>query len=350
MKVELLYFDGCPSYEALLPRLRSLLAEAGVPDDVELRRVETEEEAVAERFLGSPTLRVDGVDVEPGAGTRDDFGLKCRLFFGPAGLVGVPDEAWIRAGIVRDGPAPAHPDKDASSARVTEAPAAVLERIGIGASRAICCRTGELDSGQARLHRRILEAFATSGQCDPRDVKRWQAEGGTDVVAALDALETADLIGRDNEGRIVTAYPFSARPTAHRVVIDGGAGVWAMCAIDALGIPFMVGQSATVHTFEPGTGTAVEIAIDPVSDGVDAHPSGAVAVVAGNGSGSSAECACPYINVFATPEAARNYLADRGDLAGDVVALDQAAQAGQMLFGDLLGATSDAVAPERECC
>src|SRR3954451_13894851 len=67
MKVELLYFDGCPSYEALLPRLRSLFAEAGVAAEVELHRVETEEDAVAQRFLGSPTLRVDGVDVEPGA-------------------------------------------------------------------------------------------------------------------------------------------------------------------------------------------------------------------------------------------------------------------------------------------
>jgi hypothetical protein len=56
--------------------VRDLLAEAGVREDVELRRVETHAAAVAERFLGSPTLRVDGVDVEPGAGERDDLGLK----------------------------------------------------------------------------------------------------------------------------------------------------------------------------------------------------------------------------------------------------------------------------------
>ena len=99
MKVELLYFDGCPSSEALLPRVRDLLAEAGVRDGIELRRVETHEAAVAERFLGSPTLRVDGVDVDPGAGERDDFGLKCRLYSGPSGLSGVPDDAWIRAAV-----------------------------------------------------------------------------------------------------------------------------------------------------------------------------------------------------------------------------------------------------------
>jgi hypothetical protein len=97
-----LYFDGCPSYQALLPRLRELLAEAGVVDDVKLRRIETQDEAVAERFLGSPTLRVDGIDVEPGAGERDDFGLKCRLFSGSSGLSGVPDDLWLRAALGHD--------------------------------------------------------------------------------------------------------------------------------------------------------------------------------------------------------------------------------------------------------
>src|SRR4051812_6296615 len=123
-----------------------------------------------------------------------------------------------------------------------------------------------------------------------------------------------------------------------------------MCAIDALGIPFMLGRSATVHTSEPDIGMAVEIAIDPTTSDVQARPSGAVAVVAGNGSGSSASCACPYINVFAAPEMAQRYLADHSDLAGDVVALDQAIQAGRMLFENLMGATSDASAQGGECC
>jgi hypothetical protein len=65
MKVELLYFDGCPSHERLLPRLRELVAEAGPDGQVELRRVETIDEAERERFLGSPTVRVDGRDVDP---------------------------------------------------------------------------------------------------------------------------------------------------------------------------------------------------------------------------------------------------------------------------------------------
>ena len=54
MRVELLYFEGCPNYEALLPRLRRLLHDAGVMDEIELRRVETVEAAERKHFLGSP--------------------------------------------------------------------------------------------------------------------------------------------------------------------------------------------------------------------------------------------------------------------------------------------------------
>ena len=95
MRVELLYFDGCPSYERFLPRLRELVAEAGIAGEVQLRRVESPEAAVTERFLGSPTVRVDGVDVEPGADSRCDFGLKCRLYSTPDGLEGTPRTEWV---------------------------------------------------------------------------------------------------------------------------------------------------------------------------------------------------------------------------------------------------------------
>lgn len=95
MKIELLYFDGCPSHEAFLPRLHELLALARVQAPVEQRRVESAEAADSERFLGSPTLRVDGVDVDPGAGGRSDYGLKCRLYPTPQGLRGAPPDEWV---------------------------------------------------------------------------------------------------------------------------------------------------------------------------------------------------------------------------------------------------------------
>lgn len=98
MNVEVLYFDGCPSHEALLPRLRELMAQAGVDVPVQLTHIESVAAAERERFLGSPTLRIDGEDVDPTANERTDFGLKCRLYPSAEGLRGrIPDELVLAA-------------------------------------------------------------------------------------------------------------------------------------------------------------------------------------------------------------------------------------------------------------
>lgn len=95
VKVEVLFFDGCPNHAALLPHLRDVLEGANSGADVELVRVEDADAAMRERFLGSPTVRIDGEDVEPGADDRTDFGLKCRLFRTPDGVRGMPADEWI---------------------------------------------------------------------------------------------------------------------------------------------------------------------------------------------------------------------------------------------------------------
>ncbi len=103
MKVELLYFDGCPSHEAFLSRLRELLAEAEANVPVEQRRVESDAAARCERFLGSPTLRIDGVDVDPSAGDRIDYGLTCRLYPTSEGLRGAPPDEWVLSALQHAG-------------------------------------------------------------------------------------------------------------------------------------------------------------------------------------------------------------------------------------------------------
>jgi hypothetical protein len=97
--VELLYFDGCPGIERVAPVVAPLAEAAGAR--VIRKRVETQNEAEALRFLGSPTVRVDGVDVEPGAEQRNDYGLKCRLYQTAAGLAGIPEEDWVREALQR---------------------------------------------------------------------------------------------------------------------------------------------------------------------------------------------------------------------------------------------------------
>jgi hypothetical protein len=85
----------------LLERLNRLLVEADVDDEVSMRRVESDEMARCERFLGSPSLRIDGHDVEPGAEQRTVFGLTCRLFATVDGLRGMPTNEWVLDALTR---------------------------------------------------------------------------------------------------------------------------------------------------------------------------------------------------------------------------------------------------------
>lgn len=86
-----------------MPRLCQLMEEAQVDAPVELKHVRSIEDAEQERFLGSPTLRIDGRDVDPSAAQREDYGLKCRLYATDRGLRGeIPDEL-ITAALTRAG-------------------------------------------------------------------------------------------------------------------------------------------------------------------------------------------------------------------------------------------------------
>ena len=80
--IEVLYFAHCPNVDATLDRVRSAVEEVGLVGVNEVREVAVDSDAtaLAVRFLGSPTVRVDGVDVEPGAESRRDYGLQCRVY------------------------------------------------------------------------------------------------------------------------------------------------------------------------------------------------------------------------------------------------------------------------------
>ena len=96
MRVELLYFEDCPNWRRTHALLERLIAELDVNADVVSVQINDTEEAARRRFLGSPTVRVDGNDVEPGADERTDFALGCRVYSTGSRLAGEPDERWIR--------------------------------------------------------------------------------------------------------------------------------------------------------------------------------------------------------------------------------------------------------------
>ncbi len=80
MRVELLWWDGCPSYPEALEDLKRVLREEGLDaESVELVEIETDEQAEREHFFGSPTIRIDGEDAIP-PGEGDPVGLSCRVY------------------------------------------------------------------------------------------------------------------------------------------------------------------------------------------------------------------------------------------------------------------------------
>jgi hypothetical protein len=101
MKVELLWWEGCPSWPGALADLKGVMAELGAdPESVELREVESDEQAESERFPGSPTIRIDGQDIVPANG--EPIGLACRVYRLRDGRPSpTPDPADVREALER---------------------------------------------------------------------------------------------------------------------------------------------------------------------------------------------------------------------------------------------------------
>jgi hypothetical protein len=84
VKIEFLFWEECPSHPEALALLQDVLDERRIGDPIEVREVTTHEEAVALSFPGSPTIRVDGRDIDP-AGADWPPGLSCRVYRLPDG-------------------------------------------------------------------------------------------------------------------------------------------------------------------------------------------------------------------------------------------------------------------------
>jgi hypothetical protein len=184
-------------------------------------------------------------------------------------------------------------------------------------------RAAGLTRSERASYRRVLEHFVKAASpLDPPS---------TDTLARV--IER-DLLQTDGNGRVTVAYPFSAAPTRHRVVLSDGRDYYAMCAIDALGIPYMLDEHGEVQALEPDGQQSVRVAVVP--DGEPTWtPAQAVAVTAFAEGCCLAQSACPHINLFASAQAAAAYLHAR-ELEGSIMSITDAAAAGRWLFGDLL--------------
>ncbi len=97
--VKVLAFDGCPNIDRAWERARLAMSRTTGTAKLELVLIESDEHAQRARFLGSPSVRVDGVDVEPEAQRRDDYGLKCRIYAVDGRIDGAPPTDWIASAL-----------------------------------------------------------------------------------------------------------------------------------------------------------------------------------------------------------------------------------------------------------
>jgi hypothetical protein len=99
MDVEFLYWAGCPSHSQALADLRGAMSELALdPNAIVVREVTTEDQAGREGFVGSPTIRIDGADIQPAM--EEPTGLSCRVYHRRDGRISpTPDPADVRAAL-----------------------------------------------------------------------------------------------------------------------------------------------------------------------------------------------------------------------------------------------------------
>jgi hypothetical protein len=105
----------------------------------------------------------------------------------------------------------------------------------------------QLEKAERRLHRSLIEAVIATGSIPSVSELAARLEPSEEALrAGLVTLAAADYLSLDEGGHVTCLYPFSPTPTSHVVVIDGQPR-YAMCAIDALGIPAMLGQKLDIE-------------------------------------------------------------------------------------------------------
>jgi hypothetical protein len=160
---------------------------------------------------------------------------------------------------------------------------------------------------------------------------------GLEIEDTLALFARLDLVHHDPAtGEILVAYPFSARPRGHAVLIDSTHRVEAMCAIDALGIAPMLQLPIEVSSRDPLSRTEIWVRLDP-GEGAWWEPTTAV-VLAGRtrSDGPSFRGCCDVLNFFQTEATANSYLADHRELAGFPISIPDAIEAGRTVFADLM--------------
>ena len=211
-----------------------------------------------------------------------------------------------------------------------------LRTVEIRPERQGVARVRRLSAEQRQLYLWILREFAAATPPTSEATRTAADSLGLNATDALPVLAREDLVHADATGRPVVAYPFSAKPRGHRVLIDGGRWVEAMCAIDALGIAPMLGLPIEIYSRDPLSDGEILVRLDP-SEGAWWEPKQAV-VLTGSAccEGPSFRGCCDVLNFFERRENSERYLAESPSVSGHPISLPEAIEAGRIVFGDLL--------------
>jgi mercuric ion transport protein len=149
VKVEVLYIADCPNHKPAVERVRGVLRSAGMREMVQEVEVRTQADAEAMRFLGSPTVQVNGLDVEPEARAVQHFGLGCRSYAEDGRRSGLPSNDLIRRALQEKTAIPAAVDAPLMRGQQAAVPqkraeSGVLVAGGIAAVLASTCCLGPL--------------------------------------------------------------------------------------------------------------------------------------------------------------------------------------------------------------
>jgi hypothetical protein len=207
--------------------------------------------------------------------------------------------------------------------------------------------TAQLDRKAETVRRYVLTRYPQLGRAPRRQEIGSALQGGSadEIQATLQRLDELDMLSLDAESQeIRMAYPFSSVPTRHLVRFpgwDGTAPVYAQCAVDALGIPFMVRQDAAITSSCAHCAESVAITIARGAI-VTADPPTSVVWAGTTRTGHAADSVCPTINFFCSPDHALAWRHQQREAAGQIPSLGEALYVGKGIFEDLLRPTPNA--------
>jgi hypothetical protein len=232
------------------------------------------------------------------------------------------------------------------------------------------CRSIRLPRAAYRFYRALLLVFPEHGGPPERaTLRRLARRFDVGLEATLALLVARDLVQRDPAtGTITAAYPFSGIPTAHRVFLAATSDhpaveLFAMCAVDALGIPLMLRQAATITSVDGLTHEPVYVSVMPSASGTSSAPAAepvehggwraawdpVEAVILARPEDHehthglvAADSCCPIINFFCSLDHAERWAAAHADGEVHVYSQAQALRYAAILFAGVLDRLSHA--------